>query len=649
MIVIASNLKRVWGAEPADSDPSSGRTCSTKAASGLALLLVAAPAAAQDMPAAQDVVVTANRSERAADEIGQSVSVLDAATIETRQATTVLDLLRTLPGVSVTRAGGPGTAASVNIRGADPQQTVLLIDGVKVDDPAAPSGGYDFGNLLVGTVERIEVVRGSQSVIWGRQAIGGVVNVVTKAPTVQPELTARAEYGWRDSAQLVANASASFGPVAASLGGNYLVTDGFSAFAPGAERDGYRNYGAAGKVVVTASDALSFDLRARYSDGRVDLDGFPSPAFAFADTLEFSTTRELVGYGGVNLALFGGRLKNRLGYATTRIDRTNFDSPATARETFGSRGTNARVEYQGTVELGALAAVFGAERELSKLRTTSSPPARAEITSFYGEATVRPVSGVALSAGVRHDDHDRFGGATTFAANGSVSPNGGATRLRASYGEGFGVPSLFRLYSNFGNPALRVERSKSWDAGVVQRFLGGAAEVGATWFHRDTTDQIDFVSCFGVTGGICTGRPFGTYDNVRATRAEGVEAMLTLRPGDGFVVSGNYTYLNARNRLNGRELARRPRETASLVVDHRWRFGLAAGATLTHVGDSFDDVGNARRLDGFVLADLRASLPVTGSLEVYGRVENLFDARYQAVFGYGTAGRAAYGGVRVRL
>lgn len=614
--------------------------------------VLATPAFAQDLPPADEVVVTANRAQRPADEVGQSVSVLDAATIETRQSTTVVDLLRTLPGVSFTRAGGPGTAASVNIRGADPQQTVLLIDGIKVDDPAAPSGGYDFGNLLVGTIERIEVVRGSQSVIWGRQAIGGVVNVVTKTPTERPEVTARAEYGWRDSAQVVANASGSFGPVAASIGGNYLTTDGVSAFARGSERDGYRNYGGAGKLVVTASDALSFDLRARYSDGRVDLDGFPAPAFSFADTPEFSTTRELVGYAGSNLALFGGKLKNRLGYAYTRIDRTNFSSPVTEIETFDSRGTNQRVEYQGTLDLGVLGGVFGAERELSKLRTDSfgtQSAAQAEITSFYGEATLRPVRGIAVSAGVRRDDHDRFGGATTFAANGSVSPNGGATRLRASYGEGFGVPSLFQLFSDFGNRALRPERSKSWDAGVVQRFLGGAAEVGATYFHRDTEDQIDFVSCFGVTGGICVGRPFGTYDNVRATRAQGVEASLTLRPTEAFTVSANYTYLDARNRITGRELARRPRETANLVAEYRWAFGLAAGATVSHVGDSFENASNTRRLNGFVLVDLRASLPVTDRIELYGRVENLFDERYQTVADYGTAGRAAYGGVRLKL
>lgn len=595
------------------------------------------------------IVVTANRAPRPIEQVGQSVTVIDADAIAARQSVTVVDLLRTVPGVSFTRAGGIGTAASVNIRGADPQQTVLLVDGVKLDDPASPGGGYDFGNLLVGTIDRIEVVRGSQSVIWGRGAIGGVVNVVTRAATDSPELNASAEYGWHDSAQAVANASGTFGPVAASIGGNYTRTDGVSAYAAGTELDGYRNYGGNAKLLVTASDALSFDLRARYSNGRIDLDGFPAPTFSFADTADYSTSREWVGYAGTNLALFDGKLKNRLGVAYTRIARTNYD-PQTV--TFDSRGTNRRYEYQGVLDLGRVAAVFGAENEVSKLRTESFGAianARARVNSVYGELTVKPLDGLALTGGVRHDDHDRFGGATTFAANGSFSPNGGATRLRASYGEGFGTPSLYQLYSDYGNARLVPETSRSWDVGLVQRFLDGRVEASGTYFHRDTDNQIDFVSCFGVTGGICAGRPFGTYDNIRSTRAKGAEAVLTIRPTETFTVGMNYTYLDARNRLTGRELARRPRETASVVIDQRWRGGFAVGATLTSVGDSFDNASNARRLDGYVLADLRASFAVMEGIEVYGRVENLFDERYQTVFGYGTAGRAAYGGVRVKL
>ena len=610
-------------------------------------LIAAAPVCAQS---ADPIVVTANRAERSVDDVGQSVTVIDDAEITVRQSQAVADLLRTVPGVSVTRSGGIGTAASVNIRGADPQQTLLLVDGVKLDDPASPSGGFDFGNLLVGNIARIEVVRGSQSVIWGSRAIGGVVNVITRAPSDDPELNARAEYGWRNTVNAVANASGKFGPVSASVGGNYLRSNGFSAFDGGAERDGYRNYGANGKLAVAVSDALSLEARGRYSDGRVDLDGFAPPTFAFGDTGDTSTTRESSGYAGAKLALFDGRFVNRAGVSYSRTDRTNFDHADT--ETFDSRGTNRRLEYAGTIDTEIASAVIGAESEVSRFRSEgfgAISAARALINSIFGELTLKPVTGVALTAGVRHDDHDRFGGETTFAANMVLSPNEGRSQLRASYGEGFGAPSLFQLFGDFGNASLLPESSNSWDVGVAQRLLGDAVEARATYFHRATENQIDFVSCFGVVGGICVNRPFGTYDNIRSTLAKGVEATLILKPVAPMRVAFAYTWLDARNRSNGVELARRPRETASMVADYRWRFGISTGATIAHVGDSFDNAANTRRLDGYVLVDVRAVLPVSERFEVYGRIENLFDEAYQTVFQYGTARRAAYAGVRVKL
>lgn len=609
-------------------------------------VLSAAPTLAQD--ATDPIVVTANRTPRPESEIGQSVTIITADEIEERQSQAVVDLLRTVPGVTFTRAGGLGTAASVNIRGADPQQTLLLVDGVKLDDPASPSGGFDFGNLLVGTIDRIEVVRGSQSVIWGSRAIGGAVNVITREPTDEPDVRALGEYGWRDTANGVASLSGKLGPVRAAIGGQYLTTDGFSAYDRGAERDGYRQYGATGKLAVDVIDAVTLEARGRFADGRVDLDGFAPPTFAFGDTGDYSTTRELSGYTGARVRL--GRFANRLGVAYSRTDRTNFD--ATDAETFDSRGLNRRFEYQGVADFGLVSATIGAESELTRFRSLSfgtPSAARNTIQSVYGEATLRPVTGVAVTAGVRHDDHSRFGGETTFAANTAISPNGGATRLRASYGEGFGAPSLFQLFGDYGNTRLVPERSKSWDAGVVQRLLGGRVEAGATYFRRLTRDQIDFVSCFGTTTGICAGRPFGTYDNIRATRAEGAEASLAILPVDPLRVTMSYTFLDARNRTTGRQLARRPRESASLVADWRPVTGPSFGATVTHVGDSFDDAGNTRRLDGYVLVDLRAGIAIAERIELYGRVENLFDERYATVFQYGTPRRAGYAGVRLAL
>ncbi len=614
----------------------------------------ALPAAAQTTAVdGDDVVVTANRTERPIDQVGQSVTVIDSEEIEARQSQAVVDLLRTVPGVSFTRAGGIGTVASVNIRGADPQQTLLLVDGVKLDDPASPGGGYDFGNLLVGNIDRIEVVRGAQSVIWGSRAIGGVVNVITRAPSDDPEFVAKGEYGWRDTVNTTANASGKLGPVSASLGGQYFRTDGFSAFneaRAGRERDGYRQYGANGKLAVDLTDGFSLEARGRYSDAKIDLDGFPAPAFALADTGDYSTNKELSGYAGARLALFDGAFRNRLGVAYSRVDRANFG--ATGPATFDSRGLNRRFEYQGVIETGIVQATIGAESERSRFDTVSfgaASRARALINSVYGEVTLTPVTGVALTGGVRHDDHSRFGGETTAAGNVVLSPNGGRTTFRASYGEGFGAPSLYQLFGDYGNDRLVPERANSWDAGVTQRLLGDAVQVQATYFHRDTRNQIDFVSCFGVTSAICVNRPFGTYDNIRRTRAEGVEATLVLQPVEPLRVAFAYTYLDAQNRDTGRKLARRPGESVNMVADYRWAFGLSTGATITHVGDSFENATNTRRLDGYVLVDLRASLPIGDRFEVFGRVENLFDEAYETVYLYGTPRRAAYGGVRLKL
>ena len=178
----------------------------------------------------ETIIVTASRGETPLSQVGQSVTVITADDIETKQAVDVVDLLRNVPGVTFSRNGGLGTTTSVNIRGADSDQTVALIDGVKINDPSSPGSGFNFGNLLTGNISRIEVVRGSQSVLWGSQAIGGVVNIITREPTKDLTVNANSEYGWRDTGHAVANASGQFGPVSASVGAGYHRSDSFSTF-----------------------------------------------------------------------------------------------------------------------------------------------------------------------------------------------------------------------------------------------------------------------------------------------------------------------------------------------------------------------------------------------------------------------------------
>lgn len=619
---------------------------------------VASPAAADD--AADTIVVTANRTAQPVSRIGQSVSVIDADEIATRQTETVANLLRTVPGITIARNGGIGSVTSVFVRGAESDQTVALIDGVKLNDPSSPGGGFNFGNLLVGNIARIEVLRGPSSVLWGSQAIGGVVNLITTPPSDTLTVNGRAEYGYRNSAQVVGNVSGKAGRLSASAGGGYFRTDGISAFDArlgGKEKDGYRNYGANANLNLALTENISIDARGYFSDGRADIDGFAPPTYDFGDTAEYARTREIVGYTGLNAAILDGRLRNRLGFAYTDTRRRNYDPDSGPDATFAANGRNERLEYQGVFDIADTAqATFGAEHEASHFTTSSfgGPETRgsAKIDSGYGQLVLTPFTGFTATGGVRYDHHNRFGGATTVAASGVYSPNGGNTAFRASYSEGFKAPTLYQLQGDYGNEALRPERATGWEAGITQRGLDGRVEASATYFHRKSRDLIDFISCDAPLTGICADRPYGTYDNVARAVAEGAELTLSVRPVEALRLEANYTYTDARNRSPGsanfdNRLARRPSQSVNSSIDYRWPFGLTTGATLTHVGSSYDNASNSRRLQGYVLADLRASFPLAKGLELYGRIENLFDEHYETVFQYGTPGRAAYAGVRL--
>jgi vitamin B12 transporter len=604
---------------------------------------------------ADEIVVTASRAPQSAVETGQAVTVLDRELIEQRQAVVVSDLLAQTPGIAVSRNGGVGGFTGLRLRGAEAEQTLVLIDGVKVNDPSSPGGGFDFANLLADNIERIEVLRGPNSVPWGSQAIGGVVNIIIARPTADPTFTGRAEGGSFGTAQAVANGSFTAGPVAASLSGGYFTTDGISAARVATERDGYERYAANGRVEVSLTENIAIDLRGYYDQGRIELDGFPPPNFTFADTPEFSTIQELFGYAGVRATFLDGRFVNRAAFTIGDVNRDNFDPTRGPAPSFIARGRVERFEYQGDFKAADWARlVFGAESERSRLGDGISV-FRTGIDSGWGELIVKPVAPLTLTGGVRYDDHRDFGGHTTLGGNAALHL--GSMIIRASYAEGFKAPTLFQLRSDFGNPALQPETARSVDVGVEQRLIGDALNASVTWFHRRTRNQIDFTPCRGDIG-ICDdgARPFGTYDNIARARASGIEAAVDIRPTGTLRISTAYTYVDAENGTPGnvdfgKTLLRRPKSIVALNADWRAPMGLLLGGTLRQVSDSIDRnaFGDRVRLDGYVLADLRAAYPLSDRIEVYGRIENLFDERYETVLDYNTPGRAAYAGVRVRL
>jgi len=608
------------------------------------------------------IVVTAGRTAQPVSEVGQSITVIDAATIATRQAVTPLELLRQVPGVTIAQNGGIGTSASVFIRGADSDQTVALIDGVKITDPSSTGNSFDFSSLLIGNIERIEVLRGPSSVLWGSQAIGGVVNMITRQPTDTLAVNARLEGGSFGTAQGVANVSDRIGPLSASIGGGYFRTDGISAFdraLGGREKDGNRNYAANASFNLALADTVSIDLRGYYTRSHTDIDGFilrDDGTFGLGDDAEYAISRQFVGYAGLNAALLDGRFRNRFGFSFTDNRNRDFnpDNAPFSTLTFLGKGRTERAEYQGNLDLSqAVHAVFGAEHEFSRYFANDGfgglTAGRETMDSGYAQLMLTPIKGLTATGGVRYDHHDRFGGHTTASGSVVYSPNDGLTTLRGSYSEGFKAPSLFQLYSNYGNDTLRPETSRGWDAGITQRSHDGRVEASATWFRRTSRNLIDFVNCVDDTG-ICHDRPFGTYDNIDRARSQGAEVTIAVKPVDAFRLSASYTYLDAKNLSAGEEglrLARRPDNSITLNADYDWAFGLRTGATVTHVSGSYNDDANTQRVQGYVLTGLRASYPIGRHLEVYGRIDNLFDVHYETVLDYGQPGRAAYGGIRL--
>lgn len=608
-------------------------------------LPVGVPAAyAVEEPA---ITVTANGLPISIANTGQAVTLIDAEEIASVQGADIARVLRRSPGVAINRNGPVGAFTSVNVRGAPGDQLLVLIDGVPVRDPAAPAGGFDFGNLTLGTVAGIDLLRGSNSVIWGSNAVAGVMDISTRGRT---GLSGSVEYGARDT--LFANASAGLARDNAftGLSASFYRTDGFSAAANGTEADGFEQGALAGSAFIDVTPALELFASGRYAKGTLEIDGFPTLDPVPADTAEEQRTEQYSGALGLNY--YGTDLTLRLAYSLADTERDNFDPVFGTDPLFASDGQLDRVALRGEYRLlGGLSLAFGGEREWSSYSTSFDQGADTAITGAYVQAGW-VLGRLAAHLGARIDDHQLFGSEWSF--GGDVSYTFARDwRLRASVGEGFKAPTLFQLFSEFGNEELRPERSTSYDIGVEYGGRGEPVFAALTAWRRDSRDLIDFASCASFTPPVCATRPFGSYRNVGEARAQGLEFEAAVRPVADLSLGAVYTLTDAEDRSvdsinSGNVLARIPRHALTAYADWRAFGGLTLGGDIRLVGDSFDDAGNTVPLDGYALVDLRASLPVAEGFELFGRVENLFDAQYQTVAGYGSAGRGAFVGVRVR-
>jgi vitamin B12 transporter len=637
------------------------------------------PAVAQDASSASpvpsndslnEIVVVANRAPEELSKVGNSVTVLTDDDIKASQLPVLSDLLAQTPGLTVARAGGVGQPTSVFIRGAESDQTVVLIDGVQIYDPASTSAYFDFESLLANDVTRVEILRGAQSTLYGSQAVGGVIDITTGAATSPLEGSFNAEGGSHNSGDVGGSIGGKTDTLMWHVSGTWLGTSGIPAFDEklgGTRLCASQIGGATGRLVYDITPDLDLDLRGYYVQSRTGFDGYDTPPDydTFGDDNEYGKNTQLLGYAGLTLHSPDHTLTNRLAYHYIYTNARDYDPDATggeglaSTETFYGVGHIEREEYQGTWQFApGYQAVFGAQHERSSIDSDTPAydfegpmpiDAHQTIDSGYAQLQGEVVRGLTLTAGERYDRQNEFGSHTDGAVAAAWALDGAQTILRSSFGQGFKSPSLYQLYSNYGTSTLRPEAGETWDAGVEQHALNGRLDLSATYFQRYSRDLIEFYYCEILTG--CRNPSGGYYANIARAAAHGVELQATLNATDQWTLTANYTLTETADRspgsaTYGNELPRRPEDAANASAVYRWGVPLTMSVTLRYAGPSFDDAANDIKLGGYVLADVRASYAVSRSLEIYARVENLTGKHYETEYQYGTLSRSAYAGVR---
>jgi vitamin B12 transporter len=614
---------------------------STTATLAFSLLANLIPAAAQAEEAAStldDMIVTASRIPTPLAKVGSSVTVITEQDIENRQNVLVSDLLREVPSLAVNRTSTVGSTTQVRIRGAEGNHTLVLIDGVRMNNPAQEREFY-FSNLLSDDVGHIEILRGAQSTLYGSEAIGGVISITSRQAAAPLELRALAEGGSFNTARGNLSLLGKQDKIDYALSASGYRTDGV----PGADardgntkRDGFRNGTFGARLGVELAPDAKIRANLRYTDSRNQYDPLLPPDYILrsADGVEYD--KSLQASLGLDVGLLDNRFINKLSASYSNNKSHNFEEGLLA---YQSVSDQYRGDYQGIFEV-AKGQTITAGTDVEKQRLTSTYFNRTDSTNYgvFGLYQADLTEALTVTAGLRHDHYNSFGNTTTYRFTAAYLLPDGATKLRATYGTGYQAPTLTELYSFFGNPNLKAEKSKSFDAGIDTSFLGGRLKTEATFFYNKTRDLITYA----YDAGTDTFAPF----NVNRARAYGVELAVQATPLKNLDLGATYTFTHSKDLDSGTELLRRPRHMASANVHYQFCEKFSGNFTAIYNGRMLD-IGGVT-LGGYMVANLGAAYKISPALELTARVENLFDARYQEVAGFGVPGAAGYVGIRAK-
>lgn len=637
---------------------------------GLSALAVT-PALADTATLTPEILVTAGVAPKPTKEVASSYTIVTAEDIERFQYRTVVDALKQVPGLSVVQSGGAGTVTSVFARGANSNQTLVLLNGQPISDPSAPSGAFNFASLLLDNVERIEVVRGPQSALYGSQAIGGVINIVTKTGAGTPSSTLRLEAGTLGTL----NTSGSSGGHVAGV--DYFVslsrqaTDGNDItpsryrFGAPEEKDGNENVSSSVQLGGKLNEALRANVFLQYDDARADTDE-DSPGAGLASQ---GRTKQLSLNGSLAGTFAEGRYQPRLTLAYTQYRRHDDNLPDSYSVTdslANNEGKRFTVNVDNVVRLADWNdASFGAEyrHETFTANGYLSIPDPDPLYSYFSEAQS---DASATSYAVYASDHMTFGEGFFVTVSGrydapkdfdnqatyTVAPGyylaATDTKLTLSYGTSFKIPALYERYGftntsygpYVGNPDLKPEKNTGWDIGLEQGILDGALRAGATWFQNRIKDGV--VTVYTMSGS--------TSANADPFRTKGVEAFVEATPFATLSLRADYT-LTLVDAAQISPHLRRPRHLVNGTLGWDATDRLNLGTSLQWVG-IYDDVRNGppygyRKSRPYTIVNLAGTYKLTESIELTGKINNLLDRDYEPADGFQAAGIEALAGIAI--
>jgi len=628
-----------------------------------------------------EVVVSATKTAIPVKEVTSAVEVITGEQMQQRKVRTVAEALRWAQGLAVFQSGGPGTNVDVRMRGGTPEQTLVLIDGAIVN--SATIGSYDFANLTSDNIERIEILRGSQGMMWGADAMGGVINITTKRGRETPNISAFAEYGSFTTIREGATISGKKGAfdVAAAL--TRWDASSFSAinYRRGAsERDGFHNWQGSVRFGVDLPKDGRLEFNFRWMNGITNFDGFAFNPATFAsdpaDVLGAKSTSQQYVYSGSYTQPFTNWWSQKLTLARATESLTSYlgsfqrnlvtgveDVPFQTASEINT--TSNRIEWQHDFQIAkplAITAGYQFREQLGEnldtlTGATTVPTKIVSSNAGFAEAKLNLWDRLFGTAGIRQDEYNVFGSATTYRFTGGYLHKETGTKLRGSYGTGFRAPTINQLFfPGFGNPNLKPEKSKGLDVALDQSLLNDRVllSVGYFWtrYQNLILSVFDPAGCASIpdTQGFCA-------QNIGTSRAEGIEASAKVqlvrdRPWiKSLDLQFQYTYTSTENLTNNADtrLPKWPLNQWSTILSYQPIEALRANLEGRFVGQRFNDTSNVESLPHFYVWNASFTYDVNKTIQIYGRADNIFNRKYEEVLFFGTPIRSVFGGVRVNF